>query len=104
MSDTTNPKLVFPSDFDERTAFEVEREGCFDRGIAELPDGRQVNVCFYDPHRLAQDLESGQELGRVAVAEAGLIVIPRVTVQNMRRAVTELYDSGYFGDLSSVIL
>jgi len=99
MSTWSDPTLSFSCDLDDRAAFEVEQKGYFERAIAELPDGRQVKVCFRDLVRLAQDLEAEQKLGRISIAEPGLIVIPKVTVENMQRAIKELYHQGFFDRL-----
>jgi hypothetical protein len=103
MSAESDPTLSFTCDFDERTAFEVEQKGFFEHAIAHLPDGGQVRVCFWDPVRLAQDLETEQKLGRVSVGEPGIIVIPKVTLENMRAAVKELYRRGYFERLRELV-
>ncbi len=99
-----DPMLSFTCDFDERTAFEVEQKGYFEQGIAVLPDGRRVKVCFWDPIRLAQDLETEQKLGRISIGEPGLILIPKVTVENMQRAISEIYRKGYFDRLVSLVV
>jgi hypothetical protein len=103
MSAESEPMLSFTSDFDERTEFEVEQKGFFEHAVACLPDGRRISVCFSDPSRLAQDLETEQELGRISIGEPGLIVIPKVTVANMMKAIEELYQNGYFDRLSSLV-
>jgi hypothetical protein len=103
MSTESDPTLSFTCDFDEKTAFDVELKGYFQHAIASLPDGRRVQVSFFDPARLAKDLESEQELGRNSIGEPGLIVVPRVTVKNMLGAIKELYHNGYFDRLSSLV-
>lgn len=99
---TTAPTLVFACDFDERTAWEVEQKGWFDAAIARLPNGLEVSLSFRDPVRLQQDLEAEVSAGRSCVAEPALIVIPRVTRENMEAAVVELYRDGYFERLGSI--
>ena len=54
---------------------------------------------FYDPIRLAQDLESEMQSGDAFIAEPGLIVIPRVTLAYMEAAVKKLFEKGYFNNL-----
>jgi len=90
------PKLSFPHGFDERDAVESEQRGYFGYATVELPSGSKVNVCFYDPVRLAQDLETVQESGEACIAEPGLIVIPSVTLEYMQRAIQQLYAKRYF--------
>ena len=91
------PKLFHG--FDERTAFEAELKGYYDQAVVQLPTGKRFKLCFYDPIRLAQDLERGQETGDVCIAEPGLIVVPRVTVHHMEQAVTRLFETGYFDQI-----
>lgn len=96
------PQISFPFGFDERTAEESEARGYFGEAIVDLPNGARIKVCFYDPGRLCQDLETLQESGGVCIAEPCLIVIPVVTLEYMQRAVKELYNHGYFDDLLSL--
>jgi hypothetical protein len=99
MNDTGQPKLLFEQTLDERLAFEMEQKGWSGIGFVELPSRARVKVFFYDPVRLAQDLETDLKSGRSCVAEPGMIVIPRVTIEHMERAVRDLYERGYFDSL-----
>ena len=94
------PELFFNQGFDERTAFEAELKGYYGNALVQLPAGTRFKVCFYDPIRLAQDLERGQESGEVCIAEPGLIVVPRVTLHYMERAVASLFKNGYFDGIT----
>ena len=58
-----------------------------------------MKLCFYDPVRLTQDLETVQESGEVCIGEVGLIVLPSVTLENMEKAIQQLYTRGYFDGL-----
>jgi len=93
------PRLLFREDFTERLAFEVEQKGWCGIGVVELPSGERVSVFFYDPIRLAQDLDSDMKSGDAFIAEPGLIVIPRVTRAYMEAAVRRLFEKGYFNHL-----
>jgi hypothetical protein len=93
------PKLLFTETFDERLAYEVEQKGWCGIGVVELPGQSQVRVFFYDPIRLAQDLQTDTKSGEACIAEPGMIVIPRVTFEQMEKAVNRLYDKGYFDSL-----
>lgn len=94
-----NVRLEFGCTFDARTIEEVRNKGYFQHAIACLPDGRRVRVSFWDPVRLSQDMEIETGLGRSCIGEPGLIVVPRVTPDNMLAAVNELYSKGYFDQL-----
>src|SRR5882724_6336928 len=102
MQEPYNVTLSFTCDFDEKTAWEVKHKGWFEQAIVHLPDGSNVPVCFWDPGRLLQDLETDLKAGRTCIAEPGMIVIPQVTVKNMTAAVEELYSRGYFDRLRSL--
>jgi hypothetical protein len=90
------PELIFECEFDERAAEEVELKGYFQHAVVRLPDGRRMRLSFWEPVRLTQDLETDVRNGRTCFAEPGLVIVPSVSVENMRRAVFELYRTGYF--------
>jgi hypothetical protein len=92
----SRPKLTFKEEFDERLAFEVSQKGWCGIAAVELPEGGKVDVVFYSPTRLAQDLEADTKAGHPFVAEPGLIVVPDVTLAYMEAAVEQLYRQGYF--------
>lgn len=86
-------------DFDPLDAFEAEKKGIWTAHVV-LADGRRFRVTFYDPARLAQDLESYQSLDQAYVAEPGMIVVPEVTRERMTAAIRQLADEGYFEHLA----
>ena len=99
---STLPELFFTGDFDEVVVFEVEKKGYLQDAFVRMPDGFDIKVCFWDPTRLRQDLETDLGLGKRCFAEPGLIVVPAVTVDNMKAAVTQLYEDGFFERLLSL--
>lgn len=95
------PELVFKVPFDERTAWEAEARGYF--GCAAVRIGSDVfPVCFYDPVRLQQDLESETQQGRAYLADPGLIVIPEVTLLRMKEEVENLFLEGFFSSFHPI--
>jgi hypothetical protein len=68
----------------------------------ELEDGSRYSVFFYDPVRLAQELNDEVELGRSCIAEPGMIVISEVTEVNVRAAVAQLHREGWFAHLQPI--
>ncbi len=90
------PKLRFLCGFDDRDADEALARGYRSHVFAVLENGDAFPVSFYDPVRLTQDLQSSIDCGIPYVAEAGLIVIPEITLANMQQAVTRLYKEGFF--------
>jgi hypothetical protein len=101
MHETNHVTLSFTCDLDERAEWEIEQKGWFEHALVHLPDGSSVQVQFWDPVRLAQDLETDSKSGKTCIAEPGMIVIPKVTVAKMRAAVEELYHNRYFDRLKS---
>jgi hypothetical protein len=68
----------------------------------ELPNGKKVQVGFYDPIRLVQDLDSAKAGGTAWIAIQGMIVIPEVTLDLMQTAVDGLYHQGYFDHMMPI--
>lgn len=96
-SSSSFPKLHFDDEYDERLAMEARDRGYLGGVTVELANGSLHFVCFYDPVRLAQDLEVVTKQGRHYVAEKGMIVLPEVTLDNMKKAISELDEDGFFG-------
>jgi hypothetical protein len=96
-------RVHFPTDYDDRGEWEVERKGWLQGVQVELPNGSTYPLFFYDPVRLAQDFEAESTEGRCVLAEPGLVVISEVTRPNIVRAVEELCQRGYFNHLRPLI-
>lgn len=87
------PILRLPDDFEDY-AWEVEAKGVFwDAWIAL--GGLELPVTFYDPVRLAQDVEEDVKSQR-SFAVRHLIVVGRLTIEEMTTAVAAL-PPGFFG-------
>ena len=87
-------KLVLPEEFDDYYAWEVEEKGVFFRATAKL-DGREIPLTFYNPIRLAQDIEE-EFRSRHSMAISNLVIVQRVTRDNMTAAV-EAMGPEFFG-------
>ena len=96
MDNSSEATLIFTCDFDPRTEWEAEQKGWFERAVVRLPNGIEVTVSFWDPVRLAQDLETDVSQGRFCFAEPGLIIVPKVTKMYMTEAVKQLFRDNYF--------
>jgi hypothetical protein len=96
MHENEYPKLLFDTPFDERAQFEAEARGYLSNVYVQQSDGATYAVVFYDCVRLAQDLEYEVSAGRSCVADAGMIVLPEVTLEHMRTAVGRLSEEGFF--------
>jgi hypothetical protein len=89
----------FPPEFDERAEYEMALKGHLCGGEVELADGRRYPVTFFDPVRLAQDLERMASRGEPAFVEPALVVIPEVTRELILRALPELVHQRFFDHL-----
>lgn len=99
MKDNDYPKLHLPEGFDERSEYETPFKGYLRDAQVELEDGNRYKVFFIDPVRLRQDLEEEVKLGRPYFAEVGMIVLPRVTVDEAKEAIKFLLRDGFFANL-----
>lgn len=89
--------LDLPQGYEEY-ASEVESKGWFsDAKLAY--SGRRYRLSFYDPVRLAQEIDSEIQRGGIFF-ETNLVVIRSVTRPNMENAVTQLIERG---DVPSLI-
>lgn len=88
--------LNLPADFDDH-AWEVEAKGWF--GGAQLKAaGKTYKLNFYDPVRLAQEIEAVLATGRVFF-EPNLVVVKSVTRGEMEQAAESLMSSVLLDDL-----
>src|SRR5437016_1381915 len=92
----------FPPEFDERAEYEMTPKGHLCGGEVELADGRRFPVTFFDPVRLAQDLEELARHGEAALVEPALVVIPEVTREGILRTLPELVRQRFFDHLKPV--
>jgi len=77
-------ELILPSDFDDY-AWAAEAKGYLWEAVVNV-DGARIEVNFYDPARLAQDV-ADDLAHNGAFAAKRLLVVARVTVDNMRAAI-----------------
>jgi len=94
-----SPLVIFREEFDELTAFEVESKGWYSGITVELENKNTYQLFFYDPIRLHQDLEADS---KPYISEPGLVVVPRITVENINMAVKGLYNEGFFNYLQPI--
>jgi len=99
MSPNIAPILIFEIPFDERAQFEAKSRGYLSHVKVQLSDGSLYPVVFYDCVRLAQDLEYEVSIGRMCLADVGMVILAEVTLQNMNIAVKRLLDIGFFNGL-----
>jgi hypothetical protein len=90
------PKLHLPDWLDERSAFETQYKGYLSHAEVELENGKRHRVFFIDPTRLQRNLDEEVKLGRPYFAEAGMIVLPVVTVEKAKEVIKSLWEIGFF--------
>ena len=89
-------EIIYPPGFDDRWEAETTDKGYLRDVVVRFEDGSRFLVNFIDPVRLAQDLQCEEESGSPYIAEPGMIVVPRVTKESIRRAVEGLSREGFF--------
>jgi hypothetical protein len=88
--------IIYPIEWDERDNFERPAKGWLSDVIVQTSEGLQFNLCFYDPVRLAQEIEDELAGGKAGFIEFGLIVVPEVTKMNIEKAIKQAENEGYF--------
>src|SRR4051812_8570693 len=89
-------RVVFPDYYDERGEWEAQEKGWLQGVEVRFLNGDVYPVFFYDPVRLAQDLETDTKHGRPFVAHPGMIVIPEITREAILDVIGKLVDEAYF--------
>jgi hypothetical protein len=87
-------KVALPSDFDEY-GWEIEAKGWFAAASVEF-DGIMIELSFYDPTRLKQEIEEALSTNRVFF-EGNIIVVSSVNRASIEASVKFLYESGELG-------
>lgn len=81
-------ELKLPPDFDEDEPH-IDMKGCyFGARLVDTSSGNEYPIMFYDPTRLAQDVES--ELAGGFFFDVAVCVIPEVSEAEMRKAVSKM--------------
>lgn len=83
--------IAWPSNFGD-IAWLIESKGWLD-GVEIIVEGKTIRPVFYDPVRLAQDIEMDVP-SYGFFAERNLIVLPRVTQAAIESLVASLANSG----------
>jgi hypothetical protein len=94
--------VVFPDWYDDRAEFETPLKGFLNDVVVRLDDGACYQLFFTDPVRLQQSLQDEVNGGRGYYTEPGLVVLPEVTTESIRKAVAGLWRDGFFARLKPV--
>jgi len=84
-------KLIFPENYDEY-AWEAEAKGYL-TGVTVTVKELTISLLFYDPVRLAQDIEEMISLNQV-FAEKNVVVVSNVNRITIETAVASLFGTG----------
>src|SRR4051812_22137387 len=91
MADKSFPNITFPEGFDERAEAEMQLKGWIIVYVEIEPD-RKVELYVSDMVRLKQDIEDALRNGEPCFTQPGLVVVPEVTVPNIKRALDFLWE------------
>ena len=94
--------VYFPEGYDQRAAFETPFKGYLGDVVVRLEDGSRYRLYFVDPVRLRQTLDDDIRRGRPFYTEPGLVVLPEVGTEAIRKAVAGLVRDGYFQHLKAL--
>ena len=83
-------------DWDDATAFDIRNKGWYEQAQLQFEDGRSVSLSFWDPTRLAQELNEHFAHSHTYFAERNLIILPILTETAIRNAIQELVKRGFF--------
>jgi hypothetical protein len=90
-------KIEYPIEWDVQDKMERPAKGWLSNVKVILENGSEFELTFYDPVRLAQELEEEKKKGKNGIIEKGLMVIPAVTKENIEMAIKQAEVEGYFG-------
>src|SRR5437867_94809 len=94
--------IAFPESYDAQAECETPHRGYLSDVVVQFEDGASYRLYFSDSMRLQQTLEDDMASGRPYYAEPGLVVLPEVTSEAIRRAVAGLWREGFFQHLKSL--
>jgi hypothetical protein len=96
MNATENFQVIFPEWYDMRGEWEAKAKGWLQGIEVRFANGDAYPLFFYDPVRLAQDLEADTKHGRPFIAHAGMIVVPEITREVILDVIEKLVDEAFF--------
>src|SRR5215212_7951824 len=92
----TQYELILPEGFDERREEEMQLRGYLSQVVVQLETGRKYALFFVDPVRLESELDDVVRMGDSCMAEVGMVILPEVTMKNIRAAIDSLVTRKYF--------
>lgn len=95
MADNSYPKLIIDPSFNEQDSYNISLKGWFSADI-EIEDGTHFKINFFDPIRLKQEYDDSIREGEPCFIEFNLIIIPKITIENIQDCIQFLWKKGYF--------
>lgn len=92
---TRSYEIEFPEGYFGQLEEDTPSRGWIEVTVA-FEDGQRCQLAFYDIVRLKQTLDDYVEQGFVHFAEPHLVVLTRVSTENVRKAVADMVAEGYF--------
>jgi hypothetical protein len=96
------PRLIL-QDWQDGDDELIKMKGWFCHNFVELENGDRYQICFYDHVRLGQELEENNRAGRPFFIENALIILTEVTLENIRAAIIQAENDGFFRSLKPVV-
>ena len=93
------PTISFPEGYDARREYETPMRGYLSDVVVQMEDGVRYRLYFIDPVRVQQTLEDETSSGRSYFTEPGLVILPEVTTEEIKKAVGGLIKDGFFTQL-----
>jgi putative sterol carrier protein len=91
------PVIKFKYGLNEDDEYEMSAKGWRGDVVVKCPNGKEFNLFFYDPVRLAQTVEDDE-----IVYEQGLTIVKEVTRGNIEKAVVKMWNEGFFDKLKEI--
>ncbi len=93
--------VKFPDYYDDLYQLEVSAKGYLTDVVVQFLDGTAYSLYFTDITRLQQDFQSEIEGKNNFFAEPNMVVLSKVTPQEIKIAIEKLLAQGFFEELGA---
>jgi hypothetical protein len=93
--------VKFPDYYDALYQLEVASKGYLTDVVVQFLNGTAYTMYFVDLTRLQQDFQSELECGNNFFAEPNLVVLSKVTPEDIETAIEKLVAQGFFNELGA---
>lgn len=91
--------LEFENGLSERAKAEAEARGYLSHVVLTLEDDRSFRLTFWAMWRLKLDFDDYIRNGDPCLAEAGLVIVPEVNLEQIHKSIESLIVQKHFDDL-----